>query len=219
MDKNFVPFAATPKTATALQRQHAWENIHLCLRNSATALLFQSLLLSTSAWWIYRQMQIHHGASNQEKINTIFLALCTGAGIFGTFAIHIFRLYPQPTTFPPNISLKRVQTGRILMVFFGAGYIVRGIDLLKKTGTAKSHNDVEENDLLKNNYMDSESISNQIQSTGFDTSYLVENLRKNGSLEACLVFSVGAIGVVLSYWIGKQMRSLKTSLQFTKKHI
>lgn len=207
----FSPFG-THKNATVSQTQDAWVKIHSSLRSSSYALFSQSAFLASSAWWVYQQM---HANESQQNFQTIFLSLCIGAILFGMLSVLIARTYPQPITFPPHAAIRRLQVSRMLMLLFGAGYIVRGIDLLKRSGkAARAAGAYDEKHLAtvdSNENVDIDSLL--VKPT---TMSIVESVMGYGAVEACLVCMVGAIGVLLSYWIGKELRLLRDAMKFTK---
>jgi hypothetical protein len=134
----------------------------------------------------------------------------------------IARTYPQPVTFPPHAAIRRLQVGRMLMLLFGAGYIVRGIDLLKKSGKAARAAGAYDEDMFTSN---NEQQQNVEVATNIELDptiviparlSIMESVMQFGATEACLVCAVGAIGVLSSYWIGKQLRNLRDAMKYTK---
>lgn len=209
----------THRNATASQTQDAWVKVHNALRYSSYAMFAQSILLSMSAYWIHEQMAINE--VRQKLVQSIFLSLCIGAILFGILSMLINRTYPHPNTFPPHAAIRRLQVGRMLMLLFGAGYIVRGIDLLKKSGKAArkagAYDIDKDNQEFEHGVNVVDEIVDEITKVGMTTTHsIMESVMLYGATEACLVCLIGAIGVMSSYWIGKQLKNLRSAMKFTK---
>ena len=205
----------------------AWVEIHRHLRFVAGAMLLEALGAAAGAVVInHRATAGPHATDLSRKLaRPAVAALGYGTLVFAALCCNLFITYPSPTTFPPSATLKRVQVGRIILLFFGVGYVYRGVEVLKAShwleysaaAAAKSasaagrHGGAEANvgggvvEAATKGAMDAR-----------DVVLSDEYAWRDGGFVAGVMAVAGISGILLSWFSGWHLRRLKDNMKRTR---
>ena len=198
---DYLPFGGRKSKPQPQEVQAAWFTIHGSLRRAAAAMILQAVLLGSCAWWIYANSVGRGNALADAEGWRVVHSLLIGTVLFALLAASLAVTYPRPSGYPPHAATKRLQVARMLMLLFGAGYIIRAIELLRASHWIDHYG--------PGGRLKSSSDLGGFQFEGAPT--WPEALGVVGA-----VALVGTCGVLNSYFCGKLLRELKEAMRHTK---
>lgn len=181
--------------------QQAWATIKRSLRRAAAAQLATAVSLGLACAKVHLSTTVGRNALGSSLAATVVKSLAVGAVIFFGLAVVLWRTYPEANTYPPRHVTQRMQVARVLLLFFGAGYLARGVTVLKDSKW-QAHFGPHGSALVGG--------GRELPEVDPPGAWRL------GSEVGLLVCVMGFATVMASYWYGWQVRLLKEAMRHTK---
>lgn len=190
----------------------AWPEVHRHCRFSAGAVLLEASVAAAVAvaiHWIIEH-DTHTTSPCRKLAQSAVAALGFGAVTLLMIGVNLFLMYPKPVTFPPSAATMRVKIGRLLMLFFGVGYVYRSVEILKTSKWIEFHGKQWRSS--RTGVTTSLEALEVLDASPSDD----DQVWMDGGRVAGLLSTVGVCGVLLSWYCGWHLRRLNDAMKRTR---
>jgi len=200
LDTEYSPFASRKVASTSEEVQQAWVTINVSLRRAAVAPFLTATGLCLACVKVYNSSTEGRNALGTSLAASVNKSLAVGTVLFFGLAVVLWCTYPKANTYPPRHVGQRLQVARVLLLFLGAGYLARGVTVLRESHWQTYFG----------------TLGSALGANGAMPEMDPPNAWRLGSEVGLLVCGVGFASVLASYYCGWQAKALKDAMRHTK---